>query len=101
MHEIPVTRLGSHRVRGEQSHSVDFGLRIGLSRESAANDLIVVNLHHDERLALGKSTLRCGKERRTGISCVETDGMIDYREQPCTSEYGMRTHFEKETRQRM
>ena len=101
VHEVPVAGLGSHRVGSEQSHSVDLRLGVRLGGESAANDLIVVNLHHDERLALGKSTLRCGKERRTGISCVETDGMIDYREQPCTSEYGMRTHFEKETRQRM
>ena len=50
MHEIPVTRLGSHRVRGEQSHSVDFGLRIGLRRKSAANDLIVVDLHGNKKL---------------------------------------------------
>ena len=44
VHEIPVAGLGSHRVRSEQSHSVNLRLGVRLGGESAANDLIVVNL---------------------------------------------------------
>ena len=44
MHEVPITGLGSDGVGSEESHSVDLGLRIVLSRESATDDVIVVNL---------------------------------------------------------
>ena len=44
MHEVPVAGLGSDGVGGEESHSVDLGLGIVLSRESATDDVIVVNL---------------------------------------------------------
>lgn len=47
VHEVPVAGLGSHRVRSEQSHSVDLRLGIGLRRKSATNNVIVVNLHHN------------------------------------------------------
>ena len=47
VHEIPITGLGSDSVGGEESHSVDLGLRIVLSRESATDDVIVVNLQPD------------------------------------------------------
>ena len=49
MHEIPVAGLGSHRVGGEQSHSVDLRLGVRLRGQSAANDLIVVNLHRNQQ----------------------------------------------------
>ena len=44
VHEVPVAGLGSHSVRSEQSHSVDLRLGVRLGGQSAANDLIVVNL---------------------------------------------------------
>ena len=44
MHEVPVAGLSSDGVGGEESHSVDLGLGIVLSRESATDDVIVVNL---------------------------------------------------------
>ena len=44
VHEIPIAGLGSHRVRSEQSHSVDFRLGVNLRRKLATNDVIVVNL---------------------------------------------------------
>ena len=47
MHEIPITRLGSDGVGGEESHSVDLGLGIVLSGESATDDVVVVNLQNE------------------------------------------------------
>ena len=44
VHEVPVAGLGSHRVGSEQSHSVDLRLGVRFGGQSAANDLIVVNL---------------------------------------------------------
>ena len=47
VHEIPVAGLGSDGVGSEESHSVDLGLGIVLSRESATDDVIVVNLQNE------------------------------------------------------
>ena len=47
MHEVPVAGLSSDGVGGEESHSVDLGLGIVLSRESATDDVIVVDLQRD------------------------------------------------------
>ena len=51
VHEIPITGLGSDSVGGKESHSVDLGLGIVLSGESATDDVIVVNLPN-ERIEL-------------------------------------------------
>ena len=51
VHEIPVAGLGRHRVGSEQSHSVNLRLRIHLGGQSAANDLVVVNLRRAEKSA--------------------------------------------------
>ena len=51
VHEIPITGLGGDGVGGEESHSVDLGLGIVLSGESATDDVIVVNLPN-ERIEL-------------------------------------------------
>ena len=53
VHEVPVAGLGSHRVRGEQSHSVDLRLGVRLSGQSAANDLVVMNLHRNQQRLRG------------------------------------------------
>ena len=50
VHEVPITGLGSHRVGGEKTHSVNFGLRVRFSRKSTTNDVIIVNLHTGETL---------------------------------------------------
>ena len=48
VHEVPVAGLGSHSVRSEQSHSIDFGLGIVLRRKSTTNNVIIVNLYKGE-----------------------------------------------------
>ena len=53
MHEVPVAGLGSHRVGSEQSHSVDLRLGVRLGGQSAANDLVVVNLHRNQQRLRG------------------------------------------------
>ena len=47
MHEIPIAGLGSDGVGSEESHSVDLGLGIVLSGESATDDVVVVNLQNE------------------------------------------------------
>ena len=51
VHETPVAGLGRHRVRSEQSRSVHLRLGVRLGGESAANDLVVVNLWGGENSA--------------------------------------------------
>ena len=53
VHEVPVAGLGSHRVGSEQSHSVDLRLGVRLGGQSAANDLVVVNLHRNQQRLRG------------------------------------------------
>lgn len=48
VHEIPVTRLGSHRIGSKESHAEDFGLRVVLRGKSATNNVVVVNLGKNE-----------------------------------------------------
>ena len=44
VHGIPVAGLGRHGIGSEQSHSVYLRLRVRFGGESAANDLVEVNL---------------------------------------------------------
>ena len=50
--EIPESRLGRHRVGSEHSHSVDFGIRIGLRRNLSSDNLEIFLLQTKRRVSI-------------------------------------------------